>query len=234
MNKFASIILQTKKMKYTYSIIKYFKYQVSLLIFLFFCSNAWSQESSFNLYSNWSYFPNTHIYSGDSKVGYSGLSFSYKKMNRKLRFHEFELKTGLRFRNTNEASGSRVYNHFRYELGKQKPLGSSEKFVFEYGGGLRLFHSYRMTDPQATNLYRNSNSVIGIGPAFLTGFTYNFTGNFYVQLKAILFDLTFKLNTAKNDNPNIAQNLRNSGHFDIDLKIVQGLRFGIGYKIGKR
>jgi len=89
-------------MKYTNTILKSMKYQIFLLIFSFLWSNAWCQESSVNLYSNWSYFSGyskTHIDSGDSKVGYSGLSFSYKKMNQKLRFHEFELQTGLRFSN---------------------------------------------------------------------------------------------------------------------------------------
>jgi len=223
-------------MKYTNTILKQLKYQVALLTFLFFGSNVWCQQSSINLYGNWSSFPDrvfTHIELGDAKVGYSGLSFSYKKMNQKLRFHEFELKTGLRFQNTTEVSSRSVYNHLRYELGKQKPLGSSEKFAFEYGGGLRLFHSYRMTDPKAINSYRNSNNVIGIGPAFLTGFNYNFTGNFYVQLKAILFDLTFKINSTKTDNPSIPIDLRRNANFDFDLIIVKGLRFGVGYKISK-
>jgi len=75
-------------MKYAYTILKSLKYQISMLIFLLFCSTASSQESSVNLYSNWSYFPDReimHIGLGGSKMGYSGLSFSYKKMNQNLR-----------------------------------------------------------------------------------------------------------------------------------------------------
>jgi len=85
-------------------------------------ANLYSQESSLNLYSNWSYFPNmviNHIDNGDSKLGYCGLSFSYRRVNENLNFQEYELKSGVKFTSVDESKNKRIYNHIRYEIGKQ-------------------------------------------------------------------------------------------------------------------
>jgi len=215
--------------------LKSFKYQACLLFSLFFCLNVYSQESSINLYSNWTYFPGhvtSHIDLGGSEAGYDGLSFSYKKINQNLRFHEFELKIGLRLPNVPEASGINAYNHFRYELGYQIPLGLSKKFAFEYGAGFKLYHYYLKIEPKVSTQFNSYNNIIGVGAAFLTGINYNINSKFYLQFKAILFDSTFNAHYARVDRPDLPESLRRNGNFDFDLQWTRSLRFGVGYKIG--
>lgn len=223
-------------MKYPNINLKSLHWSAFLSLALLVWSNVYCQDSSLNLYSNWTYYPNdviTHIDIGDAQIGYSGLSVSYKKINQKLRFNEFELKTGLRFPSNDQASQSRVYNHIRYELGKQKPFGSSKKNNFEYGGGVRLFHFCHMTNSKVPTSFTNSLNITGIGIAFLPGINYHLNDNFYVQFKAILLDLTFDLYTTKTNRTDIPINLRNNGSFNMNLRFIQGLRFGIGYAIGR-
>lgn len=212
------------------------KHLVCLIAVVFFCSNLYSQQSSLNLYSNWSYFPNlkfSHIDNGDSKIGYNGLSFSYRRVNENLTFHEFELKSGLRFKSENEIDNKRFYNHFRYEIGKQKKEKLFNKINFQYGLALKLFHLYQQTDQQAPNLFESTQHTIGLNTGLVTNFEYDISEKFSIQLKATLINMAFAGGVSKTDRPDIPEDQRSNFDIDIDYFGEQSLRFGIGYKIGK-
>lgn len=210
---------------------------ICLLAFIIFSLTVFGQQSSLNIYSNWSYFPGqsiSHLDNDFSKIGYNGLSFSYRKANEKLNFQEYELKTGLRFKKESTQNTKKIYNHIRYEIGKQKEEKLFNTFTLQYGFTFKLFQFYEQIDPQAIDMFTIKHHTLGLSAGLLTNIEYDLSSNLYVQLKVTLFDIMFRMGTSENDRPDIANELRKVNNFDIDLLGEQSLRFGIGYKIGKK
>jgi len=216
--------------------LKLLKYPICFLFYLLFSTNIYCQQSSLNLYSNWSYFPNqpmSHIDNDDSKFGYNGLSFSYRNINQNLTFYEFELKSGARFKKETESNSKRIYNHVRYEIGKQKKEKLFNKLNFQYGLAFRLFHLYTQTDPQVADAFKSEEHKIGVSAALTTNLIYDINNKFYAQLKISLIDITIAGGVSKTHRPNLPESSRRNGNLDIDYLGAQTLRFGIGYKFNK-
>jgi len=200
-------------------------------------ANLYSQESSLNLYSNWSYFPNmviNHIDNGDSKLGYSGLSFSYRRVNENLNFQEYELKSGVRFTSYDESKNKRIYNHIRYEIGKQNKNKIFNKFDLQYGLGFRLFHFYNEIDPQVADSFRSDEHKIGFSTALIANLKYDISRKFYAQLKVSLIDFTIAGGISEAYRPDLPRDQQTNWNIDIDYFGEQSLRLGIGYKIGAK
>jgi len=197
----------------------------------------YSQKSSINLYSSFSYFPDefiSQVDNGKSKFGYSGLSIGYRKFNDRLFFREFELKSGYRIGNRSEVTRTAIYNHIRFEFGKQNSKKLLKSLNLQYGLALKMFHFYNHIDPKVENLFSYNEDVFGFGTALFAGIDYDLTNRFMVQLKVNLVDFTLANTIFSNHQPGIPSEERTITENRIDLFGEQSVRLGVGFKFGKK
>jgi len=210
---------------------------VCLITIIVFCSNLYSQESSLNLYSSFSYLPNesiSHINNGDSKFGYSGLSLGFRKFNERLFFREFELKSGYRIGPQNEVTRTAIYNHIRFEFGKQHGKKLLDNLDLQYGLALKFFHFYNHQDPEAADLFSFNKDVLGFGAALFAGIDYDLTKHFLIQLKVNLVDFTVGTTFFVDHSPDLTSEEKTKRENYTNLFGEQAIRLGVGYKFGKK
>lgn len=210
---------------------------VCLIIVAFFSSNLYSQKSNLSLYSSFSYLTNeavSHINNGDSKFGYNGLSLGFRKFNDRLFFREFELKSGYRIGPQNEVTRTAIYNHIRFEFGKQHSKKLLNNLNLQYGLALKFFHFYNHHDPEAADLFSFNKDVLGFGAALFTGIDYDLTERFLVQLKVNLIDFTVGTTFFVDHNPDLTSEERAKRENYTKLFGEQSIRLGVGYKFGKQ
>jgi len=213
------------------------KFIVCLITMLVFCSILYGQESSLNLYSSFSFFPNesiSHVDYGNSKFGYNGLSLGFRKFNERLFFREFELKSGHRAGTQNEVAKTAIYNHIRFEFGKQHSKKLLDKLDLQYGLAFKMFYLYKHHDPEAPNLFSYNKDMIGFGTALFASIDYDFTERLLVQLKVNLIDFTVGTTLHYTNRPDIPEAERSSRENHTNLFGEQAIRLGVGYKFGKK